>query len=102
MRATDSKPEPGWIRHKDAELRPIPAIVSKEGQVLFSKGRGDFRTSRDNSYAVDGGPGYERVIGNDLQNLETAILLPQQGELHSIDKSAAALMRGDYEDWRFN
>lgn len=78
---------------------PLAAIVSTEGQVLFSKGRHDFRTSRDNSYAVDGGPGFERVIGNKLESLETVILLPQRGELNIIDRAAAALMRDPNETW---
>lgn len=82
--------------------KPLAAIVSAEGQVLFSKGRHDFRTSRDNSYAVDGGPGFERVIGNKLESLETVILLPQQGELNIIDRAAAALMRDENETWRYN
>ena len=83
-----------WIQIP-VTLEPIPAIISKDNQAVFSKDRHDFRTTKDNSYAVDGGPGFERVIGNDLQNLRTTILLPQNGQLHAIDESAAALMRDE-------
>lgn len=43
---------------------PIQGIVSKSGEVLYSRFRHDFRTLKDGSGSIDGGRDYTKVIGS--------------------------------------
>ena len=73
-----------------ASQLPIRCAVSNDKQVLFSKSRHDFRSSKDGSVTVDGGRDYTRMLGN--INCERVNLLPQNGMLTIIDDSAAQIL----------
>lgn len=73
-----------------ASRLPIQCMVSNDKQLVFSKTRHDFRTSRDGSVSVDGGRDYTRVVGA-IRN-ERVWLIPQNGELKIIPETLALLM----------
>lgn len=74
-----------------ASQLPIECVVSNDKQVLFSKYRHDFRSSKDGSVSIDGGREYTRVIGN--VRCDRVWLVPQQGKLTIIPKTMAVLMQ---------
>jgi len=74
-----------------ASRLPINCAVSNDKQVLFSKYRHDFRSSRDGSVTVDGGRDYTRMLGN--IHCERVWLAPYQGELKIIPDAMAKLMQ---------
>ena len=73
-----------------ASQLPIKCVVSNDKQVLFSKSRHDFRSSKDGSVSVDGGRDYTRVLGN--IRCEHVWLVPQNGKLEIIPEAMALLM----------
>lgn len=81
-----------------ASLLPICCIISKDREVLFSKHEHDYRTSKDGSITVDGGREYVRIIRHEMWPIEEVWLLPQQGRLTIIDKSAAQLLLSGIKD----
>jgi hypothetical protein len=73
-----------------ASQHPIECMVSNDKQVLFSKYRHDFRTSKDSSVTVDGGREYTRVLGA-VRN-ESVWLVPRDGKLEIVPETMASLM----------
>lgn len=75
---------------------PIRCVVSNDKQLVFSKGRHDFRGTKDGSVAIDGGRDYTRVLGN--IRCENKWLVPYQGELKIIPDTMAKLMLEGHND----
>lgn len=43
---------------------PITALVASNGEIVYSRHRHDFRTSKDGSVTIDGGRDYVRIVGD--------------------------------------
>lgn len=82
----------GWYVRDgiSASRHPIHCPVSQDGQVMLSKHRHDYRTSKDGSIAIDGGRDYTKTVGTAR---EWVWLMPQQGMLTILDESAATILR---------
>lgn len=49
------------------KAQTLDAVVSKEGEVLFSRYRHDYRKSKDGTVSIDGGREYTRAHGPRLE-----------------------------------
>lgn len=56
-----------------ADNQKINAVVSDNGEVIFSRFRHDFRTSEDSSISIDGGRDYVKISGNNNNLIELVI-----------------------------
>lgn len=55
--------------------KPIDAVVAKDGEIVYSRHRHDYRTSGDGSVTVDGGRDYVRLIGDSSINAKRVQLV---------------------------
>ena len=60
--------------------QPIQAIISKEGEVVYSRFRHDYRSLSDGSGGIDGGRDYQKMTG-DFNSLTQCTLTIQGPEL---------------------
>lgn len=70
-----------------AVAEPIEAIVARNGEVVYSRCRWDYRTSKDGSVSIDGGRDYTRLVGDASINAKR-VLLKVNGpniEVHDVE-----------------
>lgn len=59
----------------------IDAIVSEDGEVLFSRYRHDFRTSKDKTVSIDGGRDYTKLSYEPGNSVRTVTLRLEKDQL---------------------
>lgn len=61
---------------------PIAAVQADDGEIIYSRFRHDFRTSRDGTVSIDGGRDYTKVMGK----FSSLILTIEDGEVVVVEK----------------
>lgn len=66
---------------------PIEGVMTKAGEIIFSRFHHDYRSADTAEVSVDGGLSYTRVIG-DINNVTRVVLTIKNGELVLVNDEA--------------
>lgn len=68
---------------------PIIGVVARDGEIVYSRHRHDFRTSKDGSVTVDGGRDYLKLVGEYAINAKQVKLVVKGPVIEVHDLVAA-------------